>query len=708
MLINKISGDVTLWLTILIASIFVFPSSVAFAAAPSTGLILDLDPALISGLSDGDPAGTLPDAVSGNNATSTDAARPTYRTSLAPFPVLVFDGTNDYLKTNNLGTTNQPFTIFLVFQPRDRSWSKRILDGYFVNSNVLAQAPMDINFFGINWGVRYYSLYAGSAYAAINPGGALLENGSTFGVLRALFNGASSEISVNRNTATIGNPGSAPFNGLTIAGTASQSSGFFSNLYLARVLVYDSNLESASDVEDYLDSQYSLTVPNLLVADGDSLTRGNGASGFHTDLSGNYPSQLLDLLGSSWAMVNAGEASQTAEDMEADAEAQIDPQLNTLSPHKVLTAWGGTNDIYFGASAATAYGNYRTYLENRKAAGWKVIAATILPRSAGATPEAFEADRQAFNENLRNSWTEFADGLADVASDSRIGDEGDELDTAYYNADKVHLNDAGYAVAASIFEAQIGLVIDTVAPSVSITTPAPDSMVSGSSVSFSASASDNLDDLVGVQFKLDTGTDIGSEVTSAPYTVSWDSTTVGNGTHTIVAVARDSAGNYATSTAVSFSVSNSSSSGGGGGGGGGGSSRSSSSSSDDDDDTSTTTDSTDRAALLAQIETLTKELVRLQSLLGVGSSIPSGFTFLTDLSIGSRTDDVQRLQQFLNSKGYIVNARPDGAGAPGRESTYFGDLTREALARFQAANSIAPAVGYFGPITRALVNSLLR
>lgn len=148
---------------------------------------------------------------------------------------------------------------------------------------------------------------------------------------------------------------------------------------------------------------------------------------------------------------------------------------------------------------------------------------------------------------------------------------------------------------------------------------------------------------------------------------------------------------------------------GGGGGGGGGSSRSSrsSSSDDDDDDTSTTTASTDRAALLAQIETLTKELARLQSLLGVGSSVPTGFTFLTDLSIGSRTDDVQRLQQFLNSKGYIVNARPDGAGAPGRESMYFGDLTREALARFQAANSITPAVGYFGPITRALVNSLL-
>jgi hypothetical protein len=37
------------------------------------------------------------------------------------------------------------------------------------------------------------------------------------------------------------------------------------------------------------------------------------------------------------------------------------------------------------------------------------------------------------------------------------------------------------------------------------------------------------------------------------------------------------------------------------------------------------------------------------------------------------------------------------------ETDVFGALTRAALARFQAANNIVPAAGYFGPLTRAFI-----
>jgi hypothetical protein len=59
----------------------------------------------------------------------------------------------------------------------------------------------------------------------------------------------------------------------------------------------------------------------------------------------------------------------------------------------------------------------------------------------------------------------------------------------------------------------------------------------------------------GVQFKLD-GANLGAEVTSTPYAVVWDSTTVTNGSHALVAVARDAAGNAATSASVVITVSN--------------------------------------------------------------------------------------------------------------------------------------------------------
>src|SRR5205085_1757295 len=46
------------------------------------------------------------------------------------------------------------------------------------------------------------------------------------------------------------------------------------------------------------------------------------------------------------------------------------------------------------------------------------------------------------------------------------------------------------------------------------------------------------------------------EDTTAPYSVSWDTTQLANGSHSLTAVARDAAGNKATSAAVSVTVSN--------------------------------------------------------------------------------------------------------------------------------------------------------
>jgi len=65
--------------------------------------------------------------------------------------------------------------------------------------------------------------------------------------------------------------------------------------------------------------------------------------------------------------------------------------------------------------------------------------------------------------------------------------------------------------------------------------------------------------VVGVQFLLD-GANLGSEDTIAPYSITWDTTTVTNGTHNLAAVARDAAGNRTMSATVGVTVSNSTSS----------------------------------------------------------------------------------------------------------------------------------------------------
>ena len=86
-----------------------------------------------------------------------------------------------------------------------------------------------------------------------------------------------------------------------------------------------------------------------------------------------------------------------------------------------------------------------------------------------------------------------------------------------------------------------------------------------------------------------------------------------------------------------------------------------------------------------------------------GTLAPSG-TFTRDLKVGISGADVKMLQQWLNAHGFSV--AKSGPGSPGSETTMFGGATRAALAKFQAANKIVPAAGYFGPKTRATVNGM--
>ncbi len=97
-------------------------------------------------------------------------------------------------------------------------------------------------------------------------------------------------------------------------------------------------------------------------------------------------------------------------------------------------------------------------------------------------------------------------------------------------------------------------VVDTTAPSANMTAPANNATVSGKVVTMSANAADNVG-VVGVQFKMD-NTNLGAEAMVAPYQTAWDTTTMGNGSHSLVAVARDVAGNKTTTTPLTVMVNN--------------------------------------------------------------------------------------------------------------------------------------------------------
>lgn len=165
-------------------------------------------------------------------------------------------------------------------------------------------------------------------------------------------------------------------------------------------------------------------------------------------LAGNCASPT-PITNSNWFGDVYAVTGQTVVQMAADAVAQIDSTFNGHRAKEILLAFGGTNDLYLGASAATLQANYEAYCAARQAAGYKVVACTILPRSNSGTPVGFEAARQTFNTWLRANYLTFADALADFAADPTMGDAGDETNPTFY-LDLVHPTDAGYNILAPI------------------------------------------------------------------------------------------------------------------------------------------------------------------------------------------------------------------------------------------------------------------
>jgi hypothetical protein len=112
-------------------------------------------------------------------------------------------------------------------------------------------------------------------------------------------------------------------------------------------------------------------------------------------------------------------------------------------------------------------------------------------------------------------------------------------------------NSAGVPSSSKIV--QMVQTLDTEAPSVSVSAPSVGATVSGA-VPLAATASDNVG-VNSAQFYVD-GLPVGPTVTAPPWSTTWDSTTVANGTHTIGAQAVDAAGNTTTSAGADVTVSN--------------------------------------------------------------------------------------------------------------------------------------------------------
>jgi len=145
-----------------------------------------------------------------------------------------------------------------------------------------------------------------------------------------------------------------------------------------------------------------------------------------------------------------------------------------------------------------------------------------------------------WNANVNNSLT-----------DTTVNDpKGSYSKTTYYISLNTIYN--GQAVWIDKISVNTSGTGDTVAPTVTLTAPASNATVSGS-VTISAVASDNVG-VSRVEFYY--GTTLIATDDTAPYSVTWDTTTVANGTYNLTAKAYDTSGNVQTSAARRVTVNN--------------------------------------------------------------------------------------------------------------------------------------------------------
>lgn len=194
---------------------------------------------------------------------------------------------------------------------------------------------------------------------------------------------------------------------------------------------------------DWLVTTPALTAKRV-VCEGNSLTWGVGTG--VTIGADDYPAQLLALLGSPWETFNLGVPSVGTPQLTEFAPRRTDPWRDMDLAKCILVHWEVTNDLLSNSGAA-AWANTVTHLEARRKAGWNaIVVCNAIDRQQTGVPGDMATRISDYNALAAANWSSYADGFADLYANTELQDS---TNATYFDADKVHLVAAGFAVVAS-------------------------------------------------------------------------------------------------------------------------------------------------------------------------------------------------------------------------------------------------------------------
>jgi hypothetical protein len=212
-----------------------------------------------------------------------------------------------------------------------------------------------------------------------------------------------------------------------------------------RWALFDTVLSDADlhGMEVFMKNRYNITGTEVLrrqiVSVGDSQTAGGGWQVRTINcLAGNCGS-ATPIADKNWYYASHALSGYTLADM-AVFDPDVAADFNAHRIKQIAIIWGGTNDLYSGATGATAYSRLLDRINAYKAAGYtKIIVINCLKRSNAGTPAGYETERLDFNARIAAGAGSNGYIVADIAA---VPNLQDPTNTTYF-LDLVHLTGAG-------------------------------------------------------------------------------------------------------------------------------------------------------------------------------------------------------------------------------------------------------------------------
>lgn len=230
----------------------------------------------------------------------------------------------------------------------------------------------------------------------------------------------------------------------------------FNNNLVIKPIKTVSNLDLLSAMPDEINCSNQLSAlenNSIVICDGDSRT-----DGFTGGTSAWRYSEHLDL-GKNYTVYNTATGGATFTDNEIegvrwitnDAYNVVTPLYSNNMLNNIVVIWAGFNDLAVrDKSPHDTFESLKSYCLARKSEGFKVIVVT----EPSTTSIVGDERRLVLNSLVRNSVTDYADGLVDLEQNEFIGPRGTASNTKYF-FDGVHMTEEGYGLVGALVRSEI-------------------------------------------------------------------------------------------------------------------------------------------------------------------------------------------------------------------------------------------------------------